>query len=411
MSKFFTKENLTEIANTINKQLQRKLTKDEVANLFHMVKNAYNLPKYSNLSVGAFNLLMLNNYIGKPVSHKDDTDIVDIHSFLVDNIGIDGQEPDLDIVSNVDSNAKAANANIVEHIDTLNTIGNIKNVEKINTVGNVVSFLGNSDMISFLKTTNPKAAYRTSYICLDSRYRDISQDVSTTTFSNIGWNFLNTTNATNGAVNYIGDVQEVVSISTGDIRIPYRVSNTTNKYNRISMLVNEWSGQSFIANEGRKFHLMFASKTDDNMLDCSALPNGITTFNFTKPITQLDTITISFGSPLESLLFDMDRMQMQVLYQNPMQLTSVLPHNLQTGDPIYISGFSTNSSSDNVMVARVNLSSGYNIRYIDDNTIQIDDIDLTALVGAINGLYVSVYFGSKRIIVPLTITYISKNSS
>ncbi len=200
----------------------------------------------------------------------------------------------------------------------------------------------------------------------------------------------------------------MVSIQTSNIRLPFQNNVFINAYKRISLLINEFSGQSYIGQEGRKFHFLFSTELDGNMIECRALPTERATFEFAKPITQLDTFTVSFSCPLEAMEFDMDRMLMGVQYSYPAGLVSVLPHKLQTGDQIYITNFATNDpTTDSAAITNANRVSGYNVFVVDDYTITLDELDLTAVTAPINPYNIQVYFGSKRIFVPLELKYIN----
>jgi hypothetical protein len=416
------RDSLKMIANTINKRLQTKLTKPEVADLIQFVRN-HRTQNWGTLSVSEICHMLARTYLSSRFTDSGranlDTDYIDMHEVMKARVASDDQETEYEYADNVDANGTPmagataigtgaegalADGSTLGAISKIETVGTLK---QVTSVGNVAGILGKTDEVSFQQMINPQAAYRKNYIYLDSRYRDTSSDTAGMTA--MKWNFLsNMATSSMGGVASVGNVQQVVAISTGTIRLPYQDNMLDNSYKRVSMLINEWSGQAYIGQEGRKFHFMFKTSLDSNMVDCEPHNSDRATFEFAKPITQIDTITISFGAPLESIAFDRDRMGMSVSYSNPLVLSSTNPHKLRTGDKIHISGFTTdNPTADAAVIARVNNERGYNCRVLSETTVEIAELDLSALAAPINPLIVQVFFGSKRIFVPIELTYIA----
>lgn len=417
------RESLKCIANTINKKLQTRLTQIELQDLLNYVRE-HRRQNWAGLPPHDICAVLAQSYLKSRFTDAGrkalEPDVIDIKEVLKAHVGTSDQEVDIEFASHVDENGTpmaaveassegGAGADPNDSLGVISSIGQVELIKTLNTVGSVNGILGKTDETSVQQIFNPQAAYRKNYILLDSRYRDTSQDGTGQNFTTLRWNFLaNMATPSNGGVNSVGDVQQVVAFATGDIRLPYQNNVLVNAYRRVSMLINEWSGQAFIGQEGRKFHLMFRADIDGNMIDCKSLEYSKTKFEFAKPITQLDTITVSFGCPLEPVLFDMDRMNMAVSYTNPVQLTSPIPHRLQTGDQVYVMGFTTgNSAADLTTITRVNDVTGYNCVVTGPTTIEIPDVDLSALVAPITPLNVTVFFGSKRIFVPIELTYIA----
>lgn len=403
-----SRESLKAIANTINKRLQTRLSMNELHDLKQFI-SSHRTQNWGTLTVPEICQMLARTYLSSRFTDSGranlDTEYIDMHEVMKAHLG-DGE--DYDRADNVDPNGVPSVVAVTTA--TTPTLGAISNIDTVNTlrqvtsVGNVTGVLGKTDDLSFQQMINPRAAYRKNYIYLDSRYRDTSAD----SLTSMRWNFLgNTPSSSVGGVSSLGDVQQLVAISTGSIRLPYQDSMLTNSYKRISMLVNEWSGQAFIGQEGRKFHFLFKTSIDGNMVECDPHNARQASFEFAKPITQLDTITVSFAAPLEIISFDQDRMGMSVSYTNPLVLTSVDPHRLKTGDQVYISGFTTAApASDAAVIAQVNSERGYNCRTLTDTTIEIADLDLS-MVTPINPLIVQVFFGSKRMLIPIELTYIA----
>jgi hypothetical protein len=274
----------------------------------------------------------------------------------------------------------------------------------------VVSFLGSSDMKS-LKTLlavgggsssstplinstilgngDVSPYYLNNMALLDSRYRMLDTDGST----QIQWNHVNNLTRQQGTFNTIGDISNIVAIRVMELRIPYTAS-ADNKYKRISLLFDEWSAQSVVGQENRRYHMMFESEVDGRWINLRSQNFNDGWYKFSKPITQLDTLTASFASPLEPIVFDLDRMSFTVSsYGLVTEFTTTLPHNLQTGDRIYMTTFNTlNLTRDEVVIDTINSTSGHLISVINSTTVDIS-VDtssinslLTGTVSASNGL-------------------------
>lgn len=288
-------------------------------------------------------------------------------------------------------------------LGTLGSLDAVTSVKSIGTVQNIEKIAGYGSVAAIQSVFNPAASYKQNYIILDTRYRSNDTD-GTTEFS---WTFLNNSTAGGpGVVNSIGNVKNIVALRVDPIRIPYNDLAFISAYKRVSMFIREFSTQAVIGQEGRRYHFLFKTEADGNQVDLipvAGLDKGI--FKFAKPITQLDKLTVSFSNPLEPLIFPKDRMNATVSYTNPARFVTTEDHNLETADQVYFSGFTTGDPVvDKDAIAAINSTYGLNIFVIDATTFDVE-VDLSA-VTPIVGQQVAVYFGSKRILISMEITYI-----
>ncbi len=255
----------------------------------------------------------------------------------------------------------------------------------------VTSLLGNRTLTDLQRLINPGLVKKNIYIMLDTRYRILDND-GTTYFQ---WNFINNEITTQGTVNAIGNIRDITAIRIFPVRIPYN-SAGDNDYRRITIYIQEFSAQSFIAQENRRFHFMFNANVGDRWIELEPENFNDGYFRFRNPLTRFDTLTLTFGSPLEQLVFDTDRMLSNVTdfnYTlnniNYTEFTTVSPHVLETGDRVYITNFTTaNPNTDTVFVSAINKSAGHlvtvtgsttfivkvdssNIRYIGAGTVSV----------------------------------------
>ena len=115
-------------------------------------------------------------------------------------------------------------------------------------------------------------------------------------------------------------------------RIP-AVASAITPYNRITTFVYELCPQSYVAHEERRFHFIgdvefklggWLEVCSDNFSDGE--------FKFNKPITHLDSMTITFATPLEPIVFDKDRLLGTITsYASPTVIQFPENHNLTTG--------------------------------------------------------------------------------
>ena len=286
---------------------------------------------------------------------------------------------------------------------------------------NISNLLGITSSNNAARVLNPNSFLRKNYIMLDSRYRDLTGTNSDgiTAFS---WNYvLQSVSMAQGTVNIVGNVRDIVSLRIYPSRIPY-VLSADNKYSRISILITELSSQSFISHEKRNFHFMLRSVIDDNFINLDTHNFNDGYFYFEKPITTLNRLTLTFGSPLEPVVFDKDRDVCIIDYFSIQPLTKITtgplnspkPHNLVNGDVVYFTYFKTGYIDpvlvneiliDETIVNNINRLSGWIITVIDDFSFSII-YDTSTIQSPISLLEFNVYYGSKRMFIPIELTYI-----
>jgi len=372
-------ESITAIGNRISLFLKRKITDVEAANLLSFIRGqkTHNWQKTLVPDVRSILAkLFLNKYFAAKNNAKEG--MIDIHEMMKQHIGTPSKDPDFEIIDNVDINGKPISSAIIK--------------------------VQNSTVVEFKK----------NYITLDTRYRQTAYSAG------YQWTLLQNSTATGeGVVNSLGDnVKQITKIMCPNIRIPLNKSSDLifrNAYKRVSLLIKELESQSNIANPFR-YHFMFEASVDGNYINLKALGNHQQIFEFAKPILQLDTLTAVFGNPFEPVIFDLDRQNMAVTYSNPVVLTSTTIHNLTSGDLIYITAMtSLNPDADRANLQNWNFIYGHLITVIDPYNISIaygsETLNGTLLTGPITPFSISVYFGSKRIIIPLELTYIDSSTT
>jgi hypothetical protein len=250
---------------------------------------------------------------------------------------------------------------------------------------------------------------------LDSRYRSII-DQSVTNIKSFQWTYIQKSQSlSNGSVNVIGNVRDIIGLRIYPFRIPYS-QDSDNKYSKISLLIQELGSQAFIAHENRKFHFMLNATIDGEFINLDAdVYNGY--FWFEKPITTLDTLTVSFGNPLEPILFESDRDYCSFDYFTDAPETLIITernHNLGNGDTVYFTNFKTGVLPSNLsQLNAINTSIENSINDINGHLITIVSlnsfkilVDSSLIQSPVPNLRVNVFYGSKRTFIPIEIIYL-----
>lgn len=249
---------------------------------------------------------------------------------------------------------------------------------------NVESFFGVSDFSSIVKKLNtPSSSVNTAYLVLDTRYKILNNEK--TKFS---WGHINNLIRTQGTCNSVGDIRDIISIGLMPFRMPYSKSADT-PYKRISVLIEEMSNQSFVAHEDCQYHFI-CSINDKNpapgWIELETDKHCHGEYKFNKPITTINTITLSLGSPIEPIVFDTDRLSGSIInYTNPTTIQFQTNHNLLTNDIVYITNYNTiNPYAHNNIINQMNIKSGILATVSTLNTITIP-IDTSLLKYILTG--------------------------
>lgn len=210
-----------------------------------------------------------------------------------------------------------------------------------------------------------------------------------------------------GAQGHPGDVQlqdtiqEVVQMRICPFWIP--VTDIDNQYySKIRLLIKEfknqsWQGTEFTAGNQVKrynFHFEFDVERDIGRNRFLLTPCNAGIFTFKKPVSRVESITICMLAPFELILPNKDRLLFTVTFSNPAVFTATEPHNLSTGDLVYIMNLASSNMNANI---DVNRDAGHIITRLNSTQFSIP-VDLSAVPGG-PATNVEVQFGSKRILI------------
>lgn len=283
---------------------------------------------------------------------------------------------------------------------------------------NVVDILGAKSEDELKTLLNPSAKYTKNYVVLDSKYRAID-DVKQDTLDHFTFYYSPGKIASEGSFQSTKALSNIVSMKIYKTVIP-NVPNTSSRTKRISMVFEEFSGQSYILSTGLKAHWVLGTE-DIAQSNCTNMiienfSDGI--FNFTTPINVVDKITISFGDPLNKVVWWNDRDKCTFQYGPRTYITTTQPSNLNgIASPFTFISFSNFTTAapgvdkstidfiNNTELVAIMMSSNVFeiVRGIDQYSpwftgIPLDTSGLTTLPG---GTLFNMFYEERRIFLPV----------
>ena len=417
--KYNNNEFFTEIMDNVAIKLKRPLEHGEQNQIINFIKNmdpSLLTPKYKKKSIP----IMIDTLVKEFSSYKcGEPAYVDSQQIIRKSIGISSESGTSHGIYDDPSYMIKKLASEQAERRVLESGSNPPPPPKPPAMTNIGKLLGMDNANEAVRILNPKSQYKRNHILLDSRYRIVDEQapINITSFK---WNYIQKSQSTTeGSVNVIGNVRDIIGLRVYPFRIPYTQS-ADNKYSRISLLIQELSAQTFIAHENRKFHFILNATIDSEFINLDAdVYNGF--FWFEKPITTLDTLTISFGNPLEQIIFERDRDFCSFDYFTIAPLTQITTeknHNLANGDRVYFDNFDVGfvnpilinqKAINDELKTVINSDAGHLVTAISPTSFSIP-VDSSLIQNPIANLRVRVFFGSKRIFVPIELIYIQPSS-
>lgn len=357
-NKHFNNKNFVNtLLAAIKKNIKRNLTQNESSYIVAHLQNV-NPTLFKNPPEVIFKALVAD-IVEKFNSQPCQEDRYDIHETLKSQIGLAGEDGAAYARPSV--NNDRLTSQITQAFANTVSVNNILGMSNLNDLRSILS--------TDSKTT------KSASIIMDTRWRGLDTD-GTTVFK---WVFQGTTSISQGSTNAVFDIQNITAMRVKEIRIPY-TRMADNQYRRVSMLVNDFLSQSIIAQENAYYHFMFYPENDGRWINLRLKRDTDGYYKFRNPISTITNLSVSFSSPLEKIVFDADRMNMAVTdYSTTITLTSTSPHNLETGDLVYISNFMTlNPVFDVNIRSVVNEPLGIRVNYIDDYNLALN-VDTTPI--------------------------------
>lgn len=404
-SNVYSKDNLKLVVNRLEGLTKKKLTKIEITNFLEFLKK-FNYEKIykefyddtiNDVNINKINEHLIKLYlidIGKIKSSFD------IHEYLkkeiLDKAKISG-------TTDYNFGNKQTTKESITKSDTSQPI--YINTPTSSSITDLPKLSTKTEQIEFTKILNYQSLWRDSNVLIDSRY----QSIANSDRSRIVFTIVNNTKVKtpgSGIITSITNMRDIVEMEIYPFSIPY-MPTADNYYQKITLSILELSAISIDAYEDSQFHFIFQGKINGNLIDLIPINK---TFRFFKPVSRINEFSLRFGSPLSPITFDKDRLYtLTINYtSNPGILTFSESHNLVTGDLVYVEKFNTlTPAKDLNIIEEINNSQGHICTRINNTSISIN-VDFTQidLASQIPNLSVLVYFGSKRILLPIKFRYL-----
>jgi hypothetical protein len=376
-------ENYKKIINIAETSFDKPLNKLEVTNIINYISQLNFTKLYNNYkgNVDTTNTNIISSY----KAYINNSKSFDLQEYQKKSL-----EADTSVAYNPGESFR--NTETLDN-NSVNIAALLANFPKLST---------ESDQVNFTKIFNYQSLLRDSNILIDSRY----QNLANTDRTRIPFTIVNNTKTKipgSGIITSIGLIQDILEIEIFPFSIPY-ISAADNYYKKITMSILELSSISIDAYEDSQFHFMFTAVKNKNLIDLIPIN---TIFRFYKPIAKLTDFTLRFGSPLNPIVFDKDRLYTSFIdyTSNPGILTFNEDHNLLSGDIVYITNFTSNDPAKDLnIINEINSKTGHLCTRTDNTSISIN-IDFTLILFPNTSLSIEVYFGSKRILMPMRIRY------
>lgn len=252
---------------------------------------------------------------------------------------------------------------------------------------------------------NPPALYEKNYIVLDS----FNRNESITSQTRFQWNYADNANTTIGTVNTIGTIKNIVAMKLYQPVIPNIDSINVNSA-RVSILIEEFQAQSFIASSSRRYHFLtkvveqFPFNNRYRDLQIEDYHDGV--YKFRKPIVRFETLTVSFGDPIDLMAFPVDRYDVTFTYGFQTTINFPEDHNLVANEYIRFNDFTTNDlSGDSEAINNMNNTFGNAVVNIPTSTTAQINVD-TSGITAIPGLTIRCFLIDRRFMFCIEFTYL-----
>lgn len=355
------------IFSKLSKKIGRNLTNDDKFKIIKMIsveefKHDSNVSDILNLILNKL-LNIFKNY---------ETDNNDVNDY---------NEPEQ---KNIKTLLKNLQADIDKNDDVVNLNMGVRSLSQTQLSKNInISKIFGTDNLKLIqRIINPRSIIKRQYVSLNSVNRRIDLDTTNTST----WFYTPDGFIDNGITTTLR-FKNIIGMRINNIAYDSFYSQRSRLYN---LLIKEFSAQSFNAHENRKFHFMF-----QDSLYITPIPAGSVNSNrqlrilnggrykFYKPITELNSLTLSFGNVTKEMPFPLSRRYIRaatILKSNPVQLiTTSTIEKYESGDIVRFVNFTTaNPITDQNLIAEVNRDSGHAITKITNSKFSIP-IDFTGL--------------------------------
>jgi hypothetical protein len=275
----------------------------------------------------------------------------------------------------------------------------------------ITSILGMGKGMALLRAFNPLACVCTAYIILDRKFQSRAGngiDEFTWQLSTQGQGY----NANSSAISTVLP-NNIIGAKIIPFRFP-RTEAAVTFSKRLSISIKELDMHSYVASDHRRrFHFMFtliestAGGPNDPYVLANSGGEATTEFWLGSAVSEINSITLTFGNPFTQLRLDPDRLPVTITSVGVQTLlTFTQPHFMSIGDTLTVEDFTTsNPTADFVDIELMSDETGWPAVVATATTLTIN-VDISGLIGVIT-TPTSVYLESKRFLIPLEIKYMA----
>jgi hypothetical protein len=394
---FLNEDSIKKVVNGVQKKV-KKLSDVDVANIAHTMEQIATVEFFIRFD----SLTKCREYIINELSTKFPTRVVEdditYARYSERVIKLDGSPGDSHVTNLITSNTEVDNSeidNIQKVSITAESLQNIMMMLKQLGTSQISSGGGNGGYNSYTQTIE---------LTLDTKNRLLSEsDPSTRSSINWVYSSSNTSNWIQGSAISIYQITQIFSIDCGIMYLPMIENTTIDEFKQISMFISEFSSYGTYTTAGIRYHFLFSVEKvitpGSGRLKLIPIHDN-TEMLFEPAITQLSTLSISFATPFEKIIFGRDRDNGTVTIGETTTITTDYRHGLHNGDLISLVGFTTgNTAVDNNTIILANSAAGYTISNITPYTFTIESLDTSTVTLPVS--ITTVNYLSKRFIIPL----------
>ncbi len=268
----------------------------------------------------------------------------------------------------------------------------------------IKSFLNLTASVESLGLFNPLSLFEKGYIVFDSNVKNTTRSTATS----YSWDIINSPDIITSGVNILGNIQNLIAIKIYQFSIQIVTLNASNV---ITMLIDEFSSDSYSFNQDRKYHFMFRPEpTNAAQRAIELRPVSDYTYKFKAPISNWDTFTVNFGNPENLISFRPDNSTYVLSdYSGEILCTRVGPEisiEVFYTTSVIISGFTTNDPiTDDAIIKQINRPEGF-VVFVVSGEFVLPNILYSSISDPIIGLEFTVYFNENRLIIPAEFTFL-----
>ena len=218
-------------------------------------------------------------------------------------------------------------------------------------------------------------------------------------------------NENQGVTSVVHHMQNIIYMQFSKFDLPYS-PEADNVYRKVSLAVEEAALTSVYAHEGRQYHGLFDTEVIGNRIRC--MPDEVDDgkFRFAVPITNLRTLTVTFGGPLTRLTFQQDLFTVRITSNavNSTYINFTTPHEVSDGEEVIITDFTTLSPiPDAAAITEINREFGHVVSVVSNLILEINADLSTATLDAAGSLC-QCFITTRRLFLPVRFVYIDNDS-